>query len=147
MGIQNLLQVLKNVTRSVHISELRGKRVAVDGYYWLHRGAYACSKDICTGNRTNKFLGYGISMIEVLESYNITPIIVFDGSPLPSKGGEEADREARRKENMKLALETQRKGDEICRCQRQTVSKPVQRFQRAYEGCCDCFGKWCIYHG
>lgn len=111
MGIQNLLQVLKNVTRSVHISELRGKRVAVDGYYWLHRGAYACSKDICTGNRTNKFLGYGISMIEVLESYNITPIIVFDGSPLPSKGGEEADREARRKENMKLALETQRKGD------------------------------------
>ena len=111
MGIQSLLQVLKNVTRSVHISVLRGKRVAIDGYYWLHRGAYACSKDLCTGRSTNKFLGYGISMIEVLESYDITPIIVFDGSPLPSKGGEEADREARRKENMKLAIETQSKGD------------------------------------
>lgn len=111
MGIHNLLQVLKNVTKCVNINSLKGMRVAVDGYYWLHRGAYACSKELCTNVPTTRYLSYCLGMIDFFQGYNITPIIVFDGSPLPSKKGEEADREARRKENLTMAIEAQRMGD------------------------------------
>ena len=43
MGIQGLLPFLKQIQREVHVSSFRGKKVAVDGYCWLHRGAYSCA--------------------------------------------------------------------------------------------------------
>lgn len=110
MGIQNLLQVLKNVTKDVPISVLKGKRVAVDGYYWLHRGAYACSRELCTGIPTDKHINFCVKMVGILQCYNITPVIVFDGSPLPSKQGEEEDREANRKKSLMQAREAQMAG-------------------------------------
>ena len=43
MGIKDLLPQLKQITREVNISELRGKRVGVDAYVWLHQKAYGCA--------------------------------------------------------------------------------------------------------
>ncbi|CAI8015979.1 Exonuclease 1 [Geodia barretti] len=43
MGIQGLLPFLKEIQRDVHVSSFRGRRVAVDAYCWLHRGAYSCA--------------------------------------------------------------------------------------------------------
>lgn len=111
MGIDGLLPLLKNVTRNVSVSALSGKRVAVDGYCWLHKGTYACSQELCTGVATDKFLGHCVSMLEMLLSYNITPVIVFDGGPLPSKLGQEQIRKARREEGMKRGLDALREGD------------------------------------
>lgn len=54
MGIQGLLPQLKSITRTVHVSEYAGQRVAIDGYSWLHRGACACSKELCEGAPTDK---------------------------------------------------------------------------------------------
>lgn len=54
MGIQGLLPVLKSITRPLHVSAFRGKRVAVDAYCWLHRGAYTCSRELCEGIPTDK---------------------------------------------------------------------------------------------
>ena len=54
MGIAGLLPVLKSITRPVHVSEYRGRRVAVDAYCWLHRGAYTCSVELCEGTPTDK---------------------------------------------------------------------------------------------
>lgn len=54
MGISGLLPVLKSIARPVHVSSYRGKRVAVDGYSWLHKGAYACSRELCEGTYTDK---------------------------------------------------------------------------------------------
>lgn len=34
MGIKNLLRYLKPITRSINISQLSGKKCAVDGYCW-----------------------------------------------------------------------------------------------------------------
>ena len=41
MGIQGLLPALAPITFDYHVSSLRGKRVAVDAYVWLHRGTYS----------------------------------------------------------------------------------------------------------
>ena len=41
MGINGLLPVLKSVTQHhVHVSTYAGKKVAIDAYGWLHRGAH-----------------------------------------------------------------------------------------------------------
>lgn len=54
MGIAGLLPTLKSCTSHVHISKYSGQRVAVDGYSWLHKGAYACSRELCEGTPTDK---------------------------------------------------------------------------------------------
>ena len=54
MGINGLLPVLKSITRPGHVSQYAGKRVAIDAYSWLHKGAYACAKELCEGLHTDK---------------------------------------------------------------------------------------------
>jgi exonuclease 1 len=54
MGISGLLPVLKTITNAKHISAYRGQKVAVDGFSWLHKGAYACSRELCEGVYTDK---------------------------------------------------------------------------------------------
>ncbi len=45
---------MKSVTHSTHISAYKGTTVAVDAYSWLHKGAYACSRELCEGKYTDK---------------------------------------------------------------------------------------------
>lgn len=54
MGISGLLPVLKSISHRVHVSKYSGKRVAVDAYSWLHKGAYGCSKELCEGIPTDR---------------------------------------------------------------------------------------------
>ena len=54
MGIQGLLPLLKSIQVHTHLSEFRGKTLAVDAYVWLHRGAYACATELVTGVKTTK---------------------------------------------------------------------------------------------
>jgi exonuclease 1 len=54
MGISGLLPQLKSITRPRHISEYRGRVVAIDGYAWLHRSAYTCSQELVEGTPTTK---------------------------------------------------------------------------------------------
>jgi exonuclease-1 len=77
MGISGLLPVLGNIMESKHVSVYKGMKVAVDTvsgyldiwchefvlsfyvscifqYGWLHRGAYSCSLELCTGAPTDK---------------------------------------------------------------------------------------------
>jgi len=46
MGITGLLPFLKNIQREVHVSSFKGKKVAVDAYCWLHKGAYSCAMQL-----------------------------------------------------------------------------------------------------
>ena len=46
MGITGLLPFLKEAQREVNVSSLRGSKVAVDAYCWLHRGAYSCAMQL-----------------------------------------------------------------------------------------------------
>jgi XPG N-terminal domain len=53
MGIHGLLPLLGSITTAVHVSEYFGRRVAIDAYGWLHKGAYSCSRQLCEGTPTD----------------------------------------------------------------------------------------------
>lgn len=71
MGIQGLLPQLKSITHTVHVREYAGQRVAIDGYSWLHKGAFTCSKELCEGTPTDKCVGCAAVwlMVMVMSSY------------------------------------------------------------------------------
>lgn len=49
MGIKDFLPQLKSITKRKNIKDYAGQTVAVDGYCWLHQGAYNCAKELCYG--------------------------------------------------------------------------------------------------
>src|SRR5688572_7930512 len=58
MGISGLLPALKSIQKTRHLSEYKGKTIAVDAYVWLHKGVYACATEIATGKATRKCVFY-----------------------------------------------------------------------------------------
>ncbi|SCV74311.1 BQ2448_6743 [Microbotryum intermedium] len=100
MGIQGLLGMLKEIQTPTHVSEYKGKTLAVDAYVWLHRGAYGCAQELATGVTTLKYVNYAMHRVRMLKHYGVTPLIVFDGGYLPSKMGTEEERESRRSEAL-----------------------------------------------
>ncbi|KAI5121955.1 hypothetical protein M0805_002026 [Coniferiporia weirii] len=112
MGIQGLLPILKPIQRHKHLSEFTGQTLAVDAYVWLHRGAYACAAELVQGRPTRKYVDYCMHRVRLLRHHGIAPYIVFDGGPLPAKQGTEQEREKRRAENIKRALELSAQGKE-----------------------------------
>eukprot|EP00730_Choanoeca_flexa_P016564 TRINITY_DN7857_c0_g1_i1.p1 TRINITY_DN7857_c0_g1~~TRINITY_DN7857_c0_g1_i1.p1 ORF type:complete len:558 (+),score=102.48 TRINITY_DN7857_c0_g1_i1:64-1737(+) len=110
MGIQSLLQLLQPATVDIHIQSYAGKRVAIDGYGWLHKGAYACAQALAFGKKTEAHIKFCMKRIALLKHYKVEPVIVLDGRPLPSKASEEAQRRARRLEGRKRAMQLLRDG-------------------------------------
>lgn len=111
MGISGLLPLLKNITRNVHISQYANQRVAIDAYCWLHRGAYSCSTELCQNIPTVKYINFCVSRVQLLRSFNITPVLVFDGGALPSKKGQEEKRRKKRREERAKAAEYLQQGN------------------------------------
>ena len=111
MGIAGLLPLVERAMRDVDVGVLRGKRVAVDGYCWLHRGAHACAEDLCLGRPTTRYLGYVAAMLDVLARAGATPTVVLDGGALPAKAGQEAHRAARRARGAAEARAALARGD------------------------------------
>ncbi|KAJ1311179.1 hypothetical protein OPQ81_009680 [Rhizoctonia solani] len=114
MGIQGLLPLLKSIHINTNIAAFSGKTLAVDGYVWLHRGAYACAVQLVKGQYTTKYVDYAMHRVRMLRHHGITPYIVFDGGPLPAKRGTEKDREEKRAKSLAQAqlLEAQGKTNE-----------------------------------
>lgn len=54
MGIQGLLQFLKEASEPVHVQKYRGLTVAVDTYCWLHKGAFSCAERLAKGEPTDQ---------------------------------------------------------------------------------------------
>ncbi|KAL8042484.1 hypothetical protein ABFX02_09G054200 [Erythranthe guttata] len=114
MGINNLLKFMKTYVEPVHIKKYAGKRVGIDAYSWLHKGAYSCSMEICLdmeGDKKYWFLRYFMHRINMLRHYNITPVVVFDGGNIPCKSTTEDQRHRRRKANRDMAMEKLNDGD------------------------------------
>ncbi|KAL9647878.1 hypothetical protein ABK040_008151 [Willaertia magna] len=103
MGIQGLLPCVKHLCKKRHIQEFQNTKVAVDGYVWLHRGAYGCSAELCQNKPTDKYIKYCMHMVNLLVHYKVIPVVVFDGARLPSKSGEESERRTKRKEALEQA--------------------------------------------
>ena len=43
MGISGLFDALKGYVRPCHIEALRGQRVGIDTYSWLHKASFGCA--------------------------------------------------------------------------------------------------------
>ncbi|KAG9691147.1 PIN domain-like protein, partial [Aureobasidium melanogenum] len=111
MGIQGLLPLLKSIQKPCHLKQhFSGKTLAVDAYGWLHRGTIACAIDLAQGNPTRKWLDFVMHRVRMLQHFNVTPYLVFDGDYLPSKSGTEKERAARRRESKVKGLEYLRLG-------------------------------------
>lgn len=105
MGISGLLPLLRPITTTVHLRDLAGQRVGVDGYVWLHRGTYGCAPDLCQGRPTKRYLNHCIERLNALLHAGAHVYLVFDGGPLPAKKGTEGERRARREESKRRALQ------------------------------------------
>ncbi|XP_061221734.1 exonuclease 1 [Neopsephotus bourkii] len=96
MGIQGLLQFIKEAAEPTHVKKYKGQTVAVDTYCWLHKGAYACAEKLVRGEPTDVYVAFCMKLVDMLLSFGIIPILVFDGCTLPSKKEVEKARRERR---------------------------------------------------
>jgi len=111
MGIQGLLPQLRKVTHPTDANQLRGCRVAVDAYGWLHKGVHGCAADLGMGKDVNGYVWYCLNRVETLVRAGVHVTMVFDGGPLPSKEGTEDERKASRDAARERALHLMREGN------------------------------------
>ncbi|NWH77566.1 EXO1 Exonuclease, partial [Piaya cayana] len=100
MGIQGLLQFIKEAAEPAHVKKYKGQTVAVDTYCWLHKGAYACAEKLARGEPTDLYVAFCMKLVDMLLSFGIKPILVFDGCTLPSKKEVEKARREKRQANL-----------------------------------------------
>ncbi|XP_068041046.1 exonuclease 1 isoform X2 [Anomalospiza imberbis] len=100
MGIQGLLQFIKEAAEPSHVKKYQGMTVAVDTYCWLHKGAYACAEKLARGEPTDFYVAFCMKFVHMLLSFGIKPILVFDGCTLPSKKEVEKARRERRQASL-----------------------------------------------
>ncbi|XP_060141314.1 exonuclease 1 isoform X2 [Globicephala melas] len=110
MGIQGLLQFIKEASEPIHMRKYKGQVVAVDTYCWLHKGAVACAEKLAKGEPTDKYVGFCMKFVNMLLSHGIKPILVFDGCTLPSKKEVERSRRERRQANLLKGKQLLREG-------------------------------------
>ncbi|KAK6921229.1 XPG-I domain [Dillenia turbinata] len=114
MGIKDLLKFMKPYVQPIHIQKYAGKRVGIDAYSWLHKGAYSCSMELCLDSDSVKklnYLKYFMHRINLFRHYRIIPVVVFDGANIPCKAATEEERHRRRKANLDTALAKHKEGD------------------------------------
>ncbi|XP_074316592.1 exonuclease 1 [Silene latifolia] len=114
MGIKDLLRFMKPYVEPIHIKKYAGKRVGIDAYSWLHKGAYSCSMELCLnseGEKKYQYINYFMHRINLLRHHKITPVVIFDGGNIPCKAVTENDRYRHRKANREMAMEKLREGN------------------------------------
>nr|XP_060609868.1 exonuclease 1 [Anolis sagrei ordinatus]XP_060609869.1 exonuclease 1 [Anolis sagrei ordinatus]XP_060609870.1 exonuclease 1 [Anolis sagrei ordinatus] len=110
MGIPGLLQFIKEAAEPTHVKKYKGQVVAVDTYCWLHKGAYACAEKLAKGEPTNQYVIYCMKLVDMLLSFGVKPILVFDGCTLPSKKEVEKSRREKRQTNLLKGKQLLREG-------------------------------------
>ncbi|XP_051042330.1 exonuclease 1 [Phodopus roborovskii] len=110
MGIQGLLQFIKEASEPINVKKYKGQTVAVDTYCWLHKGAISCAEKLAKGEPTDKYVGFCMKFVNMLLSHGVKPILVFDGCTLPSKKEVERSRRERRQSNLLKGKQLLREG-------------------------------------
>ncbi|ESQ34994.1 hypothetical protein EUTSA_v10007197mg [Eutrema salsugineum] len=125
MGIKDLLKFMKPYILPIHIQKYAGKRVGIDAYSWLHKGAYSCSMELCLdidGKKKLRYIDYFMHRINLLQHYEIIPIVVLDGGNMPCKAATGDERQRKRKANFEAAMAKLKEGN---------VRAATELFQRA----------------
>ncbi|XP_015280057.1 PREDICTED: exonuclease 1 [Gekko japonicus] len=122
MGIPGLLQFIKEAADPTHIKKYKGQVVAVDTYCWLHKGAYACAEKLARAEPTDQYVIYCMKLVDMLLSFGVKPVLVFDGCTLPSKMEVEKSRREKRQANLLKGKQLLREGK---------LSEARERFARS----------------
>ncbi|KAK2422638.1 5'-3' exonuclease family protein [Trifolium repens] len=125
MGIKDLLRFMKPYVEPIHIKNYAGKRVGIDAYSWLHKGAYSCSMELCLDSdseRKLRYIEYFMYRVNLLRYYKVTPVVVFDGGNVPCKAATEKERNKKRHVYRELAMNKLKEGN---------VNAASELFQRA----------------
>ncbi|KAG9344612.1 hypothetical protein JZ751_011284 [Albula glossodonta] len=110
MGIQGLLQFIKDASEAISVRKYKGQTVAVDTYCWLHKGAFSCAEKLAKGEPTDQYVMFCMKFVDMLLSFGVKPILVFDGCNLPSKREVEKARRERRQANLQKGKQLLREG-------------------------------------
>ena len=110
MGVNGLLQLLAPIQKRQHLTEFRGKRIAIDGFVWLHRAAFRYCVELCKDPSTPLLLPFLMSRINALKNCGVIPVVVFDGQSLPSKFMTNEKRRKDRAENLEKAQQLEKMG-------------------------------------
>ncbi|KAH8263269.1 hypothetical protein KR044_006686 [Drosophila immigrans] len=144
MGITGLIPFLEKASAKVHLKNLRGSTVAVDTYCWLHKGVFGCAEKLARGEETDVYIQYCLKYVQMLLSYDIKPILVFDGQHLPAKALTEQRRRESRQQSKKRAAELLRLGrteearSQLRRCVDVTHEMALRLIQACRERHVDC---------
>jgi len=111
MGVTGLLKALKPITFDVLLPDYKGKTAGVDGHAWLHKAAYGCARAVVKGLKCDTYVNYIMKNIRTLHNCGVTPIVVFDGAPLPMKKEENKKRRQLREQNKEKAEQLEASGD------------------------------------
>ncbi|XP_034041531.1 exonuclease 1 [Thalassophryne amazonica] len=110
MGIPGLLQFIRDASEPINVKKYKGQMVAVDTYCWLHKGAFSCAEKLAKGEPTDQYVWYCMKFVDMLLTFSIKPILVFDGRNLPSKQEVEKSRRERREANLQKGRQLLREG-------------------------------------
>ncbi|XP_037128153.1 exonuclease 1 isoform X2 [Syngnathus acus] len=110
MGIPGLLQFIKDAGEPINVKKYKGQTVAVDTYCWLHKGAFSCAEKLAKGEPTDQYVRFCMKYVDMLFTFNVKPILVFDGRNLPSKREVEKARRERREVNLQKGRQLLRDG-------------------------------------
>ncbi|XP_076178157.1 exonuclease tos isoform X2 [Ptiloglossa arizonensis] len=113
MGIIGLLPFLEKSSQRTNINQFAGGTVAIDSYCWLHKGVFSCAVKLQMGQSTDAYVHYCMKFIDMLLSYKIKPILVFDGRYLPAKAQTEAKRREARQTNRRKGIELIKIGQHV----------------------------------
>ena len=110
MGIAQLLPFVDQVATDAHLRDFSGQVAAIDGYYWLHKGAKKCACEMVRGTYTTGFVDYCLQQIDLLARNGVEALVVLDGAALPAKSGTETTRRKKRARAEAEAKELLRAG-------------------------------------
>ncbi|KAH8273551.1 hypothetical protein KR018_000731 [Drosophila ironensis] len=110
MGITGLIPFVEKASSRLQLQDIRGSTVAVDTYCWLHKGVFGCAEKLARGEDTDVYINYCLKYVTMLLSYDIKPILVFDGQHLPAKALTEKRRRESRQKSKDRAAELLRMG-------------------------------------
>ena len=116
MGISGFHSATKHYLRQAHLQEYRGKTLGIDASAWLHRGAVPYAWQIFNDENPWEnvpgamapWIEFPLRMVRMLQSFDIQPVLVFDGCPSPAKAPTSTMRRERKekaKERAKILLQ------------------------------------------
>ena len=99
MGVKKLLKILQDNRRECDLRAFAGSKVGIDISCWVHRFGVKSDFHETDSSNASMYVFPRISHRCVqsllrLRSEHLEPVVVFDGQPLPLKGGERDKRDS-----------------------------------------------------